>query len=65
MNSPEFIILRELLDHDPSFVSGTALARKLGMSRVGVWMHMEKLRSQGFEFEALRNHGYRILHPPA
>ena len=65
MNSPEFIILCELLDHDPAFVSGTALARKLGMSRVGVWMHMEKLRAQGFEFEALRNHGYRIRHPPA
>ena len=65
MNSPEFIILCELLDHDPDFVSGTALARKLGMSRVGVWMHMEKLRAQGFEFEALRNHGYRIRRPPA
>jgi len=65
VNSPEFIILCELLDHDPDFVSGTALARKLGMSRVGIWMHMEKLRAQGFEFEALRNHGYRIRRPPA
>ena len=26
--------------------------------------HMEKLRSQGFEFEAVRNHGYRIRHSP-
>jgi len=65
VKSPEFIILRELLDHDPDFVSGTALSHKLGMSRVGVWLHMRKLRAQGFEFEALRNHGYRILRPPA
>jgi BirA family biotin operon repressor/biotin-[acetyl-CoA-carboxylase] ligase len=64
VNSPEFIILCELLDHDPTFVSGTTLAQKLGMSRVGVWMHMEKLRAQGFEFEAMRNHGYRILRAP-
>lgn len=65
MKSPEFIIVCELLDRDPAFVSGTALASKLGMSRVGVWMHMEKLRAQGFEFEAVRNHGYRIRRPPA
>lgn len=65
MKSPEFIILCELLRSGPAFVSGTALAKKLGMSRVGVWMHMEKLRSQGFEFEAVRNHGYRIRRPPA
>jgi BirA family biotin operon repressor/biotin-[acetyl-CoA-carboxylase] ligase len=65
VKSPEFTILCELLDHGPDYVSGTALAHKLGMSRVGVWMHMEKLRSQGFEFEAVRNHGYRILRTPA
>ncbi len=64
MTSPELVILCELLDRDPAFVSGTALARKLGMSRVGVWMHMEKLRAQGFVFEAVHNHGYRIRRPP-
>jgi BirA family transcriptional regulator, biotin operon repressor / biotin---[acetyl-CoA-carboxylase] ligase len=65
VNSPEFIIVCELLDRDPAFVSGTTLARQLGLSRVAVWMHMGKLRAQGFEFEAVRNHGYRILRPPA
>jgi BirA family biotin operon repressor/biotin-[acetyl-CoA-carboxylase] ligase len=64
MNSPEFVILRELLAGQPDFVSGTALSRKLGMSRVGVWMHMEKLRAQGFSFEAVRSHGYRISRFP-
>jgi BirA family transcriptional regulator, biotin operon repressor / biotin---[acetyl-CoA-carboxylase] ligase len=65
MNSPEFIILCELLKGDPGFVSGSALARRLGMSRVGVWMHMEKLRAQGFEFEAVRSRGYRISRYPS
>jgi BirA family transcriptional regulator, biotin operon repressor / biotin---[acetyl-CoA-carboxylase] ligase len=65
MTSPELTILGELLARDPDFVSGTALARKLGMSRVGIWMHMEKLRAQGFEFEAVRSRGYRIRQHPA
>jgi BirA family biotin operon repressor/biotin-[acetyl-CoA-carboxylase] ligase len=65
MKSPEFVILCELLGNEPGFVSGSALARKLGMSRVGVWLHMEKLRAEGFEFEAVRSRGYRIGSCPA
>ncbi|MBL9207480.1 MAG: biotin--[acetyl-CoA-carboxylase] ligase [Opitutaceae bacterium] len=60
MNTPETLILRELLAHEKTFVSGTALAAKAGMSRVAIWQHMEKLRSQGFEFEAVRSRGYRL-----
>jgi len=62
---PEIVILRELLDRQPGFVSGSALARKLGMSRVGVWAHMEKLREQGFAFKAVRSRGYRLTRRPA
>jgi len=65
MSAPEIVILRELLDHEDGFVSGNALARRLGMSRVAVWMHMEKLRAQGFVFEAVRSRGYRLVRPPA
>ena len=61
---PEIVILRELLDHGNSFVSGSALARKLGMSRVGVWAHMEKLREQGFAFRAVRRRGYQLTRRP-
>ena len=65
MISPELVILRELLAHDSAFVSGSLLARKLGMSRVGVWMHMGRLRTQGFVFEAVRSRGYRLSAWPA
>ena len=65
MISPELVILRELLEHEPAFVSGNLLAGKLGMSRVGVWMHMGKLREQGFELEAVRSRGYRLVRWPA
>ena len=64
MTSPELIILRELLAREPEFLSGTALAKKLGMSRVSIWLHMEKLRAQGFTFEAARARGYRIAERP-
>jgi len=65
MPSTELVILRELLARDPGFTSGGALAAKLGVSRVSVWQHMEKLRAQGFEFEAARARGYRIVRRPA
>jgi biotin operon repressor len=46
----ETLILRELLAAEPGWVSGGAIASKLGVSRVSVWHQMEKLRSQGFAF---------------
>jgi BirA family biotin operon repressor/biotin-[acetyl-CoA-carboxylase] ligase len=64
MNQPETVILRELLEHEPDFVSGSTLAKTLGMSRVGVWTHMEKLRGQGFAFEAVRSRGYKLTRRP-
>jgi BirA family biotin operon repressor/biotin-[acetyl-CoA-carboxylase] ligase len=63
--SPEFVILRELLAQDRGFVSGSVLAGKLGVSRVAVWQHMEKLRGQGFGFEAIRSRGYRLVRRPS
>lgn len=64
MPTTEVVILRELLAHEPGHISGTALAEKLGVSRVSVWLHMEKLRSQGFEFDAARSRGYRLIRRP-
>ncbi len=64
MPTPENIIVRELLARDPGWVSGAALAGKLGVSRVAVWQQMEKLRAQGFGFEARRGRGYRLSARP-
>ena len=65
MPTPEHLILRELLARDPAWVSGALLATKLGVSRVAVWQHMEKLRAAGFTFEAQRSRGYRISEKPS
>lgn len=62
---PESVILGELIAAEPAFVSGSALAKKLGMSRVAIWQYMEKLREQGFAFEAVRARGYRLTERPA
>lgn len=64
MPSTELVILRELLAREPGFVSGAVLASKLGLSRVAIWQHMEKLRLQGFAFEAARARGYRLKQRP-
>lgn len=64
MPTAEHLILRELQAREPGWVSGTVLAAKLGVSRVAVWQHMEKLRAAGYEFEAQRSRGYRIAARP-
>jgi BirA family biotin operon repressor/biotin-[acetyl-CoA-carboxylase] ligase len=62
---PEHLILRELLAAEPDWLSGGALAAKLGISRVAIWHHMEKLRAEGFEFAAQSGRGYRLTARPA
>lgn len=46
------------------FLSGQALADILGCSRTAIWKHIEELRKEGFELEAVRNKGYRIINTP-
>lgn len=65
LNVPEVIILRALIENEGGYVSGSKLAKTLGMSRVAIWQHMEKLRSQGFEFQAVRARGYRLTGRPS
>ena len=45
-------------------MSGQALADIAGCSRTAVWKHIEELRKEGFEFEAVKKKGYRILKAP-
>jgi len=63
-STPDVIIVRELLNAGEAFVSGSQLAKLLGISRVAVWGHIEKLRAKGFTVEAVRRRGYRLLEKP-
>jgi len=48
----------------PWGVSGSELSRQLGMSRAGVWAHIEELRALGYDIEASPHLGYRLLGAP-
>jgi BirA family biotin operon repressor/biotin-[acetyl-CoA-carboxylase] ligase len=46
------------------FISGQKISEILGCSRTAVWKHIEDLRKEGFELEAVRRLGYRIVKTP-
>jgi BirA family transcriptional regulator, biotin operon repressor / biotin---[acetyl-CoA-carboxylase] ligase len=47
-----------------AYLSGQHIAELIGCSRTAVWKHIEELRKEGFELEAVRRKGYRILKTP-
>ncbi|MDR2982536.1 MAG: biotin--[acetyl-CoA-carboxylase] ligase [Puniceicoccales bacterium] len=65
----ESTILKTFLQAGGEPVSGDRIAKALGVSRVSVWSRLERLRKEGFEFEATTRVGYRLtglpkkLHP--
>ena len=46
------------------FISGQKIAEITGASRTAVWKHIEGLRQDGYELEAVPRKGYRILSVP-
>ncbi|MGG0716720.1 biotin--[acetyl-CoA-carboxylase] ligase [Robertmurraya massiliosenegalensis] len=57
-------LLDAFTEHDGEFLSGQYLADLMGCSRTAVWKHIEDLRHEGFELEAVRRKGYRIIQKP-
>ncbi|OAB46883.1 bifunctional biotin--[acetyl-CoA-carboxylase] synthetase/biotin operon repressor [Paenibacillus antarcticus] len=60
----EETLLNILLEDPNGFVSGEEMSRRLSISRTAVWKQINKLRTLGYEFEAVSNKGYRILIKP-
>lgn len=57
--------LLEMLERHPGeFLSGEELSRRLSISRTAVWKQINKLREEGYEFEAVSRKGYRLLKAP-
>ncbi len=46
------------------YVSGQELSRELHISRAAIWKQIEQLRELGYEIEAQRARGYRLLESP-
>lgn len=53
-------ILQALAETD-GFLSGQQLSDLLGVSRTAVWKTIGKLKSEGYEIEAVTNRGYRLI----
>lgn len=64
MINPDVRIIRCLLEAENKFVSGSQLARELGMTRVSIWSRLEKLKEEGFSYDAVRNKGYCLTGLP-
>ena len=58
------IILKALLDAAPNPISGSILAQMTAVSKVSVWMHIDKLKKEGFQIEGVRNQGYWLKGEP-
>ncbi|MED1666272.1 biotin--[acetyl-CoA-carboxylase] ligase [Brevibacillus laterosporus] len=57
-------ILRAFRNHPQEFISGEYLSQNCNCTRAAVWKHIEELRQEGYEFEAVRKSGYRLVSSP-
>ncbi|KAA0550234.1 biotin--[acetyl-CoA-carboxylase] ligase [Bacillus sp. BGMRC 2118] len=57
-------LLEVFTQAEGEFVSGQKLSEAIGCSRTAVWKHIEDLRKEGYELEAVRRKGYRITMKP-
>ncbi len=46
------------------YISGAEIAEKLGITRTAIWKHIEAIRNNGYEIEAVPHLGYRLLKVP-
>ena len=51
----------KMLRETEEYVSGQQISERLGVSRTAVWKVIRRLREEGYEVEAVRNRGYRII----
>ncbi|AZK47204.1 biotin--[acetyl-CoA-carboxylase] ligase [Paenibacillus lentus] len=57
-------LLDLLLSQPGQYVSGEEISRKLSISRTAVWKQINKLREEGYEFDAVSRKGYRLISKP-
>ena len=51
-------VLNLLIAKSNEYISGEAMADKLGVSRAAVWKAIKALRSDGYVIDAVTNRGY-------
>lgn len=56
-------VLKMLRESD-GYVSGQQICERFGVSRTAVWKVIRRLQEEGYQVEAVRNRGYRIVDSP-
>jgi len=64
MQDMRTLIIAMLRAEPRGFVSGEAMCQAAGVSRTAVWKHIKELQDAGYEIEAVRNKGYRLVESP-
>ena len=54
-------VLTLLKSHKSEFLSGQDLSDVLKISRVAVWKHIKKIRSEGYTIKSKQNLGYKLI----
>lgn len=54
-------IIEMLSNSGEEFISGESISKELGISRAAVWKHINYLKENGYEIEAINKKGYRIV----
>lgn len=49
---------------DDDYISGEQLSRITGISRTGVWKHIQELKKEGFEILSQPRRGYKLVNAP-
>ena len=63
-NDQALVIINALRSEAGSFISGSSLAKLLGLSRPAIHGKINKLRDEGFVIDAVRNKGYCLIKEP-
>ena len=53
-----------MLRESGGYISGQQICEKFGVSRTAVWKVIRRLQEEGYQVEAVRNKGYRIVDSP-
>lgn len=53
-----------LLAESDTYISGQEISERVGISRTGVWKHIQVLREKGYIIDSVSNQGYQLLQPP-
>ncbi|HJA66140.1 biotin--[acetyl-CoA-carboxylase] ligase [Lachnoclostridium sp. An169] len=54
----------KMLRESGGYISGQQICEKFGVSRTAVWKVIRRLQEEGYQVEAVRNKGYRIVDSP-